>query len=205
MTAAQMRGLGALADEYGSGTLRLTVWQNVILSDVAAENREQVQSGLEAIGLTAHASEVQAGMVACTGNAGCKFAASDTKRHARAIVEHLDARLRLDTPLNIHLTGCPHSCAQHYVGDIGLLGTKIADGEEQRESYHVYAGGGAAEHRALGREILRDVRAEAVPGVLERLLRAYLERRQSKDESFQCFVQRHSPESLREMTHAAVA
>ncbi|HEY2336486.1 MAG TPA: NirA family protein [Burkholderiales bacterium] len=205
ITAAQMCGLAELAEECGSGTLRLTVWQNLIISDVADQKREKLQSGLAAIGLSARASQVRAGTVACTGNAGCKFAASDTKRHARAIVEHVDAALRLDTPINIHLTGCPNSCAQHYVGDIGLLGAKIADGEEQREGYHLYAGGGYGEHQALGREVLRDIRAEALPGTIERLLRAYLERRASKDETFQAFARRHSPESLREMTHAAVA
>jgi ferredoxin-nitrite reductase len=185
--------------------LRLTVWQNLIISDVADQGRERLQSGLAAIGLTARASEVRAGMVACTGNAGCKFAASDTKRHAQAIVEHVEAALQVDMPINIHLTGCPNSCAQHYVGDIGLLGAKIADGEEQREGYHLFAGGGYGERQALGREVLRDIRAEALPSVIERLLRAYLERRASKDETFQAFARRHSPESLREMTDAAVA
>jgi len=166
ITAAQMRGLADLAGEFGSGTLRLTVWQNLIISDVAERNRDRLQRGLAAIGLTAQASEVRAGTVACTGNTGCKFAASDTKRHARAIVEHVDAALRLDTPINIHLTGCPNSCAQHYIGDIGLLGAKIADGEEQREGYHLFTGGGYGEQQALGREVLRDIRAEALPGVI---------------------------------------
>jgi ferredoxin-nitrite reductase len=60
-------------------------------------------------------------MVACTGNIGCKFAASDTKGHAEEIARWCETRVALDGPINIHLTGCHHSCAQHYVGDIGLL------------------------------------------------------------------------------------
>jgi ferredoxin-nitrite reductase len=202
MTSAQMRGLAAIAERQGSGTLRLTVWQNVIVSDIPEDALGAVETELGALGLTGRASEVRAGTVACTGNAGCKFAASDTKRHARAIVEHLDAALALDTPLNIHLTGCPNSCAQHYVGDIGLLGAKIASGEEQLEGYHLFAGGGYGERQALGREILRDIPAPEVPVVLERLLRAYLERRASKDETFQAFSRRHAPEALRAMTQA---
>jgi ferredoxin-nitrite reductase len=202
MTSAQMRGLAAIAERQGSGTLRLTVWQNVIVSDIPEDALGAVEAELGALGLTGRASEVRAGTVACTGNAGCKFAASDTKRHARAIVEHLDAALALDTPLNIHLTGCPNSCAQHYVGDIGLLGAKIASGEEQLEGYHLFAGGGYGERQALGREILRDIPAPEVPVVLERLLRAYLERRASKDETFQAFSRRHAPEALRAMTQA---
>ena len=199
MTAAQMRALADIAERYGSGTLRLTVWQNVLVSDIRDADRPAVETALRDIGLSAHASEVRAGLVACTGNTGCKFAASDTKRHALAIADYLDASLKLDTPINIHLTGCPHSCAQHYIGDLGLLGAKIAVGEEQIDGYHLYAGGGFGERRALAREILRDVPADRIPAVVERLLRAYVERRASADEPFQAFAQRHSPEDLRKM------
>jgi ferredoxin-nitrite reductase len=195
MTCEQMRGLADIAEAEGRGTLRLTVWQNVIVSDVTAEQRGAVEERLAGVGLAAGASEVRAGLVACTGNAGCKFAASDTKRHALAIADHLDATVRMDTPLNIHLTGCPNSCAQHYIGDIGLLGTKI--GEAQVEGYHVYAGGGFGDRRGLGREILRDAPADEVPRALERLLRAYLEQRASTDEPFQSFAKRLAPETLR--------
>jgi ferredoxin-nitrite reductase len=199
MSAVQMRGLASIAERYGSGILRLTVWQNVILSDIKVAERGAVEAALAEIGLSAQASEVRAGLVACTGNAGCKFAASDTKRHAASIADHLDATVKIDSPINIHLTGCPHSCAQHYIGDLGLLAAKVAVGEDQVEGYHVYAGGGFGERRALGREILRDVPAEQVPLVLEKLLRAYLERRASASEPFQAFAQRHAPEDLKKM------
>ena len=197
MTAAQMRATAGIAERYGSGTIRLTPWQNLIVSDIAAADRGAVAAALAACGLSADASPVRAGTVACTGNTGCKFSASDTKRHALAIVEHLDANVALDAPLNIHLTGCPHSCAQHYVGDLGLLATKIAAGETEIEGYHLYAGGGFGDRRGLGREILRDVPAAEAPLVLERLLRAYLEQRASRDESFHAFAARHSVETLR--------
>jgi ferredoxin-nitrite reductase len=202
MTGAQMRGLADVAERFGSGTLRLTVWQNVLISDIEEADRPAVETALKDVGLSAQASEVRAGLVACTGNTGCKFAASDTKRHALAIADHVDAALKLDTPINIHLTGCPHSCAQHYIGDLGLLGAKVAVGEEQVEGYHVYAGGGFGERRALAREILRDVPADKIPAVVERLLRAYVERRASADEPFQAFAQRYPPEDLRKMAAA---
>jgi len=197
MSCEQMRGLADIAERWGSGTLRLTVWQNLIISDIAQADREEVERALRAIGLGAQASELRAGLVACTGNTGCKFAASDTKRHALAIADHLDAALRVDAPLNIHLTGCPHSCAQHYVGDIGLLGAKVAAGEAEVEGYHVFVGGGFGERQKLGREVLRDVRADEVPLALERLLAAYMARRESAKESFQSFASRHSVEALR--------
>ena len=150
-------------------------------------------------------SQARAGIVACTGNSGCKFAASDTKTHALAIAEHLDRTVTIDTPLNVHITGCPNSCAQHYIGDIGLLGAKVPDGEAQIEGYHVYVGGGFADQQALGREVLRDVPAAEVPHVIERLLRAYLESRAAADEPFHEFAKRQSPEALPALALAAEA
>jgi ferredoxin-nitrite reductase len=197
MTAAQMRWLACIAAEMGSGSIRLTPWQNVIIADIPEARRDEVAESLDAIGLTAQVSQVRAGIVACTGNVGCKFAASDTKHHALAIAEHVDARLTIDAPVNIHLTGCPNSCAQHYIGDIGLLGAKVAAGEDQVEGYHLYVGGGFAERRELARELLRDVPADEVPPAIERLLRAYMAHRSGADEPFQAFAKRHSIEALR--------
>jgi ferredoxin-nitrite reductase len=205
MTAPQLRGIADIAEHYGSGTIRLTPWQNVIISDIPAAMHSQVDEALADIGLTTRVTQARAGMVACTGNTGCKFAASDTKRHALAIADHLDSVLQLDTPLNLHLTGCPHSCAQHYVGDIGLLGAKVAEGDAQLEGYHLFVGGGFAEQRALGREVLRDIRADEVPGVVERLLRAYMERRRSSAELFHEFTRALSTESLRAIAQGRVS
>ena len=105
---------------------------------------DAAKARIEAAGLGWKTTAVGAGLVACTGNRGCKFAASDTKGHALAIARHLDPILDLDQPVNIHLTGCHHSCAQHYIGDIGLLAAKVAVGAEgdQVEGYHLHAGGG---------------------------------------------------------------
>jgi ferredoxin-nitrite reductase len=198
MTAAQMRWLACIATEMGSGSIRLTPWQTVIIADISEARRGEVAEALAAIGLTAEVSQVRAGVVACTGNAGCKFAASDTKRHALAIADHVDARLTIDTPVNIHLTGCPNSCAQHYIGDIGLLGAKVAAGEDQEvEGYHLYVGGGFGERCELARELMRDVPADEVPHTIERLLGAYMAHRSSPEETFQAFVKRYPVEALR--------
>jgi ferredoxin-nitrite reductase len=197
MSAEQMRGIARIAEFYGSGTIRLTPWQNVIISDIDESRRHAVAAALGELGLSADVSQIRAGIVACTGNTGCKFSASDTKRHGLALADHLDSKIAVDQPINIHLTGCPHSCAQHYIGDIGLLGTKIAEGESEVEGYHVLVGGGFGERRALAREILRDVPAAELPATIERLLRGYVAQRASKDETFQAFATRHSPESLR--------
>jgi ferredoxin-nitrite reductase len=79
---------------------------------------------LAKMGFSTEQSHLRSGLIACTGNRYCKYAQADTKGHAAALADYLEKRVELDQPINIHLTGCPHSCAQHYMGDIGLLGTK---------------------------------------------------------------------------------
>jgi ferredoxin-nitrite reductase len=196
LSMAQLRGLADIAARYGSGTLRLTVWQNLLVSDIRQEDVAAASSAIEALGLAIGASAVRAGLVACTGNAGCKFALADTKRHALALAGHLDARIALDTPLNIHLTGCPNSCAQHAVGDIGLVATKVdADGEEEVEGYHLHVGGGSGPEQRLGREIVQAVPAGAVPAKIEAMLRAYLAHRRD-GETFHVFAGRHTDTEL---------
>jgi ferredoxin-nitrite reductase len=205
LSVAQMRGIADIAERFGSGAIRLTVWQNLIVSDISVSDRGAVESALAAIGLSAEASAIRAGLVACTGNTGCKFSASDTKRHCAAIADYLDERLALDVPLNIHLTGCPHSCAQHTIGDIGLLATKIAEGDSEIEGYHLFVGGGFGERRELAREVMKNISADQTPQVIERLLRSYLERRASPDETFQAFAGRHTPEVLRSFAQAPLS
>ncbi len=199
MSAEQMRGLAVIARDIGDGDIRLTVWQNLLISGVETSRIAEAVSAIEALGLTTHASAVRAGLVACTGNVGCKFAASDTKRHAEDIARWCEGRVDLDVPVNIHLTGCHHSCAQHYIGDIGLLACKIDVGEDapQIEGYHVLAGGGFGADAKLAREIFRDVKAQDAPGVVENLLKTYLAHRASPQESFQAFAQRHEIDALK--------
>src|SRR5215469_5518213 len=202
LTAAQMRGLAAVARDWGDGELRLTVWQNLLISGVPSGRVGEAVAAIEALGLTTSASAIRAGLIACTGNVGCKFAASDTKRHAEDIARWCELRVELDTPINIHLTGCHHSCAQHYVGDIGLLACKVQETEEgeQIEGYHLLVGGGYGPDAKLAREICRDVKAQDVPGMIERLLKAYLAQRTSKDETFLAFTGRHDEAALKQMT-----
>jgi ferredoxin-nitrite reductase len=196
MSCHQMRGLASIAERHGSATLRLTVWQNLLISDIPADRKETVKEEIEDLGLAWKATHVRSGLVACTGNFGCKFSASDTKRHAMEIADYLDARLELDVPINIHLTGCPHSCAQHYLGDIGLLGTKVAVEDDMVEGYHIFLGGGYGTDQEIGREIYRDVNADHVPGVIDRMLSGYMAHRNGPHESFREFSRRFSSEQL---------
>ncbi len=201
LTVDQMRGLGKLANDLGDGDIRLTVWQNLLLSGIADHNVKLAEAAVEALGLSTRATAIRAGLVACTGNVGCKFAASDTKRHADEIARWCEERVDLDSPINIHLTGCHHSCAQHYIGDIGLLACKVQTSEEGDavEGYHVLVGGGFGPDAMLAREVRRDVKAEEVPQIVERMLKAYLEHRASPEETFLAFARRHETGALSEM------
>ena len=156
ITAEQMRGLAKIAAEFGDGEIRLTVWQNLLISGVAATRVAAAEAAIEAIGLSAKATSIRAGLIACTGNAGCRLAMSNTKQHAEDIAHWCESRVQLDGPINIHLTGCPNSCAQHYIGDIGLLGVKVQVSEDgdQVEGYHIHVGGGFGPDAACGRETL---------------------------------------------------
>ena len=126
MTPKQMRRIADVAENYGSGEIRLTVWQNLIIPNVPDHFVETVKKNLVKMGFHHHsATAISGGLIACTGNTGCKWAATNTKGQAVLLARHLQKKLQLDQPINIHLTGCPNSCAQHYIGDIGLLGAKV--------------------------------------------------------------------------------
>jgi ferredoxin-nitrite reductase len=202
LEASQLRGLADIAERYGSGTLRLTVWQNLLISEIQETRLRKAVAAVEALGLGTSASAIRGGVIACTGNFGCKFALSDTKRHGLALIDHLDGRVALDRPVNIHLTGCPNSCAQHYVGDIGLLATKVEKSEDEEvEGYHIVVGGGTGGELQLGREICRSVPAEEVPHRIETILLRYLAQRRP-GESFHDFTNRHSVEELARLVDA---
>jgi ferredoxin-nitrite reductase len=196
LTSARLRGLAAVAEKFGSATLRLTVWQNLLISDVADAALADALAAIAALGLGWQASAVSGGLVACTGNAGCKFAASDTKRHAAEIAGWLDARIVVDQPINIHLTGCHHSCAQHYIADIGLLGAKVERGEDSIEGYDLHVGGGAGAEQKIGRLIRPKLALDELKPMLLALLSAWTEQRQGADETFQGFTARLSDAEL---------
>ena len=204
LSSEQMRALAQIASDLGDGDIRLTVWQNLLISGVPDQNIDLAVAAIKATGLAVKVSQVRAGLVACTGNTGCKFAASDTKRHAAAIGDWCDGRVEIDTPLNIHLTGCHHSCAQHFISDIGLIAAKIPLGgsDDTVEGYHLFAGGGFGPQADLGKEVYHDLKAEDAPKTVEKLLKAYLAHRSSKAETFLAFARRHDGEMLRRLADA---
>jgi ferredoxin-nitrite reductase len=190
----QMLALANVADEFGSGELRLTVWQNLLIPNIPSERLDAALASICAAGLDCTAGTVLRGTVACTGNRGCKYASTDTKSHAVELANLLDACFKIEQPVNLHVTGCPHSCAQHYIGDIGLLGTKVG-GEE---GYQVIIGGGSDQDRGLARELIAAIPFSQLPPVMERLFHAYTMQRNTH-ESFLDFSRRHSVAELQSL------
>jgi ferredoxin-nitrite reductase len=150
------------------------------------------------MGFHHEASRICGGLVACTGSTGCKYAGADTKGHALALGRHLYKRVQIDQPINIHLTGCPNSCAQHYVGDIGLQGVKVNAGGSSVDGYHIVFGGGTGAGAGIAKEVFKGISFDEVPALLERVLKRFLELRQP-GESFATFTRRHDVKILQEM------
>ncbi len=208
MSTEQMRGLANIATRFGNGQLRLTVWQNLIIPNVSNHNAIDVQKAIRDLGLESDASSFRAGLVACTGNAGCKFAASNTKRHAMILAEYLESRFALDQPINIHLTGCHHSCAQHAIGDIGLIATKVPmvidDEESMVEGYHILLGGRIGADPKIGTKIFDSVAFDDVPMRVANLIQFYLDQRE-REQSFTDFFANASwpaPEEFANLTNS---
>jgi ferredoxin-nitrite reductase len=195
ITPKQMIRLAEIAELYGSGEIRLTVWQNFILPNVPDGYVETVRKALHRMGFSTEQSHLRSGLLACTGNSYCKFAQANTKGNAAELADYLEKRVELDQPLNIHLTGCPNSCAQHYMGDIGLLGTKAKVSGESVEGYHVFVGGGFGKHQSVGRQVFTGVPFDDLKLTMEKMLRGYLRKREGR-ETFQQFTQRHDLNTL---------
>jgi len=199
LSLEQIRGLAKLAADFGDGDIRLTVWQNLLLSGIADRNVATVVEAIGALGLSTTTSVIRSGLIACTGATGCRFAAAHTKENADQIAAWCEERVPLDTPVNVHLTGCHHSCAQHYIGDIGLIGTRVPinDDGDTVDGYHVLVGGGYGIDGKMARELFQNVKADDAPRTIEHILKTYLANRQSKNESFVAFASRHDDDALK--------
>lgn len=196
MPASSARRVADMADHFGSGEIRLTVWQNFLLPDIPDAFTSTVEHSLERIGFTTKPSTTAGCVIACTGNQGCKYAAADTKGHATGLADHLRKNNReTDFPINIHLTGCAHSCAQHYCGDIGGIATKLKDG---REGYHLVLGGGMDQEQGIAREIFKGVGHDELPGLVDHIIATYQDNNDT-GESFVEWTRRHEVGEIQEL------
>jgi ferredoxin-nitrite reductase len=162
ITAAQMRGLAKIASDLGDGDIRLTVWQNLLISGVPDDKVALAQAAIAALGLTTEATSIApASSLARFRPAAASLLRIPRSRRRRS-PRGAKPRVALDTPVNIHLTGCHHSCAQHYIGDIGLLAARVAVNEagDTVDGYITcWSAAGFGPEARLGREIYQNVTA----------------------------------------------
>jgi len=171
-SGSQLWQVADLAESFGSGQIRTTIEQKLLITDVPEHAVPDLVAELDALDLPARPSPFRRSTMACTGIEFCKLAIVETKQRARDLYAELGRRLPdFDTPVSINVNGCPNSCARFQLADIGLKGS-IVDGEE---GFQVHLGGSLGADPAFGRKIRGlKVTAEALPGYVERLLRSYL-------------------------------
>jgi sulfite reductase beta subunit-like hemoprotein len=205
MNDAQVYEIARLAEEYGDGTVRTTNQQNLVFSNVLNENVAALVEALAAVGIYTQASAIRRAAVACTGNEFCNLALTETKNLLIDIVQHLDRTVVIDEPIRINLNGCPNSCGQHHIGDIGLQGCLVKMGPgETVDGYDVSLGGRLGRDSKFVRPIWRKVPATNVKFAIENLLNGYQEVKEP-DEDFSTFVDRHSDEELANLMKTAFA
>ena len=178
MSGEQLVALADLSQKYAGAELRTTVMQNFVLPGVPQANLDIVLKELSALGLTVEATNFWRGAVACTGTEFCKLAITETKGFARWLVEEMESRLPgFDQQLHLHVTGCPNSCGQHWIADIGLEGKKIKQDGQLVDAWSFALGGALGAHAGVARPVNYRCTSEDVPDALERLLGGYLSTR----------------------------
>ncbi len=198
ITADQMQSAADLAERYADGEVRATNMQNLLVVNVPAINAGRLAGELNAIGFQVNGSAFARGTIACSGSEFCKLAITETKSFSRWLVEELEERLPgFDQHLKLHVTGCPNSCGQHWIADIGIEGKKIKVNDRMVDAYYFCVGGALGLHQATARPVGYRCAATDVPDALERLFGQYLARREP-DENLRRFFVRHSDTELRE-------
>jgi sulfite reductase (ferredoxin) len=204
MSGEQLLAIADLAEKYAGGDFRTTVMQNFILPNVPQANLEIVLSGLTRLGLTVEATNFWRGAVACTGTEFCKLAITETKGFSRWLVEELEGRLPgFDQPLKLHVTGCPNSCGQHWIADIGLEGKKIKQDGKLADAWSFALGGALGVHAGVARLVNYRCLSSEVPDALERLLRSYLSSR-AQEQNLRSWFAAKSNDELKGILEAGV-
>jgi len=193
----QLVATAELAEKFGSGSLRATVSQNLVIVDVPYAKTGELARELGQIGLHVEASQFWRGAIACTGTEFCKLAIAETKGFTRWLVDELEERLpQFDQQLKLHVTGCPNGCGQHWIADIGLEGKKIKFEGKLTDAFYFCLGGAVGEYAGVARPVGYRCAAPLVPEAIERLLRKYLVGR-VEGESLRSWFARHSNDELR--------
>jgi len=197
ITPAQLRRAAELADLYGDGSLRATVQQNLLLANISEEHAVTVAAELTKAGLPVQVPAFARGTVACTGSEFCKLALTETKGFARWLSTELDDRLPgFAEQIKLHITGCPNSCGQHWIADIGIEGKKIKSNGKMVDAYYFCVGGSVGHISSIARPVGYRCAATGVPDAIERLIVNFQLERHA-NENLRSFLERNSNEQIR--------
>jgi ferredoxin-nitrite reductase len=196
VSGGQMVAVADLAEPLGA-EIRITRLQNLVLANVPEGETDAVVEELARIGLPLEVNPVRGLSLACTGEPHCNFSVTETKSRLDGLIERLEERFgERIAELRLHLDGCPHACAQHWVGDIGFQGTTVRDEEgKRRQAYDLFLRGGLGPAAAIGRPLFRRVPTEELDAAVEGLIQGWLDGR-DEGEPFQAFCARTSDDDL---------
>jgi ferredoxin-nitrite reductase len=192
----QLIAVAELAESFG-GDIRLTRQQNLIVTGVPNERVDETLAALDELGLPLTENEIWANSIACTGEPHCNFSVGQTKDRLRDLVDHLETTFGHEvSPLRLHLDGCPHACAQHWVGDLGFQATTGKDADGNRISaYDIFVRGSLGPSPEIGRSLFRRVASDRLEPAVEGIVRGWVEQR-DENESFTDFQRRLTDEEL---------
>jgi sulfite reductase beta subunit-like hemoprotein len=217
-TGEQMIAAANLAERYaapGKAHIRLSQKQNVLLPNIPKENLADLTQALTDAGLTPHAPLWREALVTCTGTQFCNLAVAETKDRAQHILKYLEEQVELDSPIMVSVTGCPNSCSQYQIADVGLRGIPIPlddklralgatsrlDSPKMTDGFDILVGGALGENPEFTTEIVRKVPAAVVQRVIGALVENYktnrVEDTDGEVESFRDFVARNDVDQLR--------
>ncbi len=204
ITTDQLRSIAELAGRFGDGSLRLTAMQNIVVLNVPTNRLDALVETAREVGVPLRGSAFQRGTLSCTGSEYCKLAITETKLFAIRLSQELDERLPgFEDSIKLNVTGCPNSCGQHWIADIGLQGVLLNRDGVQVEGYDFFAGGGLGAGAELAHRVGFRTAADEVPDALERLLVAYDSARNA-GEPFHRWARRSGDETLRAALTGAV-
>ena len=198
LTGDQLAAVADIAEQFGTGHIRTTVGQNLMLVNIDTARAAECAAALGRHGIRVEASQFWRGAIACTGTEFCKLAITETKGFTRWVVDELEERVpAFDQQLRLHVTGCPNSCGQHWIADLGIEGKKIKHEGKLVDAYYFCVGGSVGEFAATARPVGYRIPATEVPDAIERLLKTYQGRRLGEGESLRAYFARHSNDELR--------
>jgi sulfite reductase beta subunit-like hemoprotein len=208
MSGEQMMQVADVIEQVGAD-VRLTRQQNFIVGNVPDDKVEWLTRAIAGAGFSPTTNRLYGVSIGCTGEPFCNYSVTETKGKLREILERLEAAFGEEvSTLKVHLDGCPHACAKHWVGDIGLQGTSARTSTGQRtQAYDIFLRGGLGTRTAIAKQLIRRVPSERVTEHLERLVGAWLAEKRARNGhgfSFRDFCDGHSDEELKAIAQGPV-